>query len=380
MKKKNRVKKKLVFFSTLKKGKHSRLLKQQEEEKEQVQQPAPDEAEPQGESAIAPETDGLTPEMNGSMPEEDMASPEETVSAQARRSAAYHIARKKANWQKAFRTIIPIVLILALCAAVVVSLRIYIEVGINTLEVSFYHLQSDEVDEPFRIVQLSDLHMHEFGEKNAELVDWVRRLHPDIIAITGDMNNDFDPDYHVVIDLCEQLVEIADVYYVMGNHEWVDYIDRHSAIKDDITATGVTVLQNAFVEREINGNKVLIGGLVNEVFNYYNYSGPKFMEDFMASDGFKLLLVHYPEYFLGTLNDYAVDLAMCGHVHGGIVRILHFGGVYATDQGFLPELSEGIQRVEGGSTVVVSRGLGGEGAIPRINNNPELVVVDVSWY
>lgn len=52
-----------------------------------------------------------------------------------------------------------------------------------------------------------------------------------------------------------------------------------------------------------------------------------------ADDNFKLLLTHYPEYFLGKLNDYDIDLAITGHAHGGQVRLPFIGGLYAADQG-----------------------------------------------
>ena len=42
---------------------------------------------------------------------------------------------------------------------------------------------------------------------------------PNIIAITGDMNDKLVDDYSVVTDLCTELVKIAPVYYVPGNHE-----------------------------------------------------------------------------------------------------------------------------------------------------------------
>ena len=293
--------------------------------------------------------------------------------------AYLHDRKRKAKNKRLSRILVFLCILIAI-DLIVIGLYHYILREENTLEVSFYHLQSDKVESGFRIVQLSDLHLHEFGEKNSELVDWVRRLEPDIIVITGDMNNHFDDDTHVVTDLCSQLVEITDVYYVMGNHEWVDYIDRHTTIKKDIVATGVTMLQNNYVVTELNGNRVVIGGLVNEVSNFDKYEGPQFMAKFMDEEGFKLLLVHYPEYFLGKLNDYTIDLAMCGHTHGGIIRIPVLGGLYASDQGFFPDLYQGIQTVEGGSVVVVSRGLGGDSKIPRINNNPEIVVVDVNWY
>ena len=292
----------------------------------------------------------------------------------------YLLDRRREAQMKRRRRLLVIAIIFVAIDLMVIGLWHYIVHEENTLEVTFYHLESDKVDAGFRIVQLSDLHLHEFGEKNSELVNWVSRLEPDVIVITGDMNIHFNEDVHIVTELCEQLVQITNVYYVMGNHEWVDHIDRHTSIKSELVATGVIMLENTYVETEINGNKVVIGGLVNEVTNFDKYTGPKFMEKFMAKDGFHLLLVHYPEYFLGKLNDYTIDLAMCGHTHGGIIRIPVIGGLYSSDQGLFPKLYEGMQVVDGGSTVVVSRGLGGDSNIPRINNNPEIVVVDVNWY
>lgn len=81
---------------------------------------------------------------------------------------------------------------------------------------SYYKVQSDKLTSHLRIVQLSDLHLREFGENNCDLVARIRALKPDIIAITGDMNDKKSDDTHVVTDLCAQLVEIAPVYYVPG--------------------------------------------------------------------------------------------------------------------------------------------------------------------
>lgn len=344
---------------------------------------------PQATPESAEKTAEESPEKKAEAPDEVSAetsaeapamTPTEPTTADVQKNYKYLLAHRRALWKKIARKVIVILSVLLFLAASAFGLMYYIKIEENTLEVTFYHLQSDNVESSFRIVQLSDLHLHEFGERNAELVDWIKRLNPDIIAITGDMNNHFNDDTHVVTELCSQLTEITDVYYVMGNHEWVDYIDRHTSIKKDIVATGVTMLENSYIETTVNGNKVVIGGLVNEVSNFSKYTGPKFMKNFMNADGFRILLVHYPEYFLGLLNQYSIDLAMCGHTHGGIIRIPRLGGLYASDQGFFPELYEGMQTVKGGSVVVVSRGLGGESRIPRINNNPEIVVVDVSWY
>lgn len=98
-----------------------------------------------------------------------------------------------------------------------------------------------------------------------------------------------------------------------------------------------------------------------------------------SDDNFKLLLNHYPENFLGTLNEYEIDLALAGHVHGGQVRLPLLGGLYAADQGLLPKLCDGYYEIYN-SKLVISKGLGWSGIVPRINNKPEITVVDVGWY
>lgn len=74
---------------------------------------------------------------------------------------------------------------------------------------TFYSVTVDKPVEDLRIVLLSDLHLHEYGEDNADLVRKIQNLAPDLIAVAGDMNIDTDTDYHVVLDLMHQLVDIG---------------------------------------------------------------------------------------------------------------------------------------------------------------------------
>ena len=147
----------------------------------------------------------------------------------------------------------------------------------DQLDVTFYHMASDKISNGFRIVQLSDLHLKEFGEKNELLVQRVKNLKPDLIAVTGDMNMAHNDDYQVVLELCTQMKEIAAVYYVMGNHEFVDFADRKTKIAEDIEETGVHLLTNEWEEVIINGSISEIGGLVNETVNYEKRGGKQFM-------------------------------------------------------------------------------------------------------
>jgi predicted MPP superfamily phosphohydrolase len=243
---------------------------------------------------------------------------------------------------------------------------------------SYYQIQSDKLSENIRVILLSDLHLREFGENNCDLVNRIEELNPDLIAIVGDMNMDDNPDYHVVTDLCEALVEIAPVYYVPGNHEWPQMVFETSNLKQDLIDTGVHLLTDLADIVEVNGNTIKIGGLAEAPEHFAKYA-TDFFESFEEGDLFKLLLTHYPEYFEDILKDAEIDVAMCGHAHGGQVRIPGIGGLYTKDQGWFPKLTEGVVSV-GDVSVVISRGLGDSSDVPRINNPPELVIVDMNWY
>ena len=92
---------------------------------------------------------------------------------------------------------------------------------------------------------------------------------------------------------------------------------------------------------------------------------------------FTLLLAHRPEFF-DVYTQYDFDLVLSGHAHGGQWRIPGLiNGLFSPNQGWFPKYAGG-RYGEDGTIMIVSRGLANNvGAIPRIFNPPELVVVEI---
>ena len=120
---------------------------------------------------------------------------------------------KKQRGRGCLTALIVIALIAAICAFLIKD-------SSQTLEISRYEVASEKLSESFdgfRIVQLSDLHGAQFGDDGTELVDKVRSLSPDIIALTGDFVTD-ESDLEAVEKLAPRLTELCPVYFVSGNH------------------------------------------------------------------------------------------------------------------------------------------------------------------
>jgi len=251
----------------------------------------------------------------------------------------------------------------------------------DNYQITFYQVASDKIDQPFRIVLLSDLHNNVYGKDNQQLVRDIVRLKPDLIIMAGDMVNSYEVDYHVTTDLIRALHEadIAPIYFGYGNHDLNYYLNTSTNIESDLAQAGAVMLRDKYETITVNGNTVTIGGLASSTKIYKQYNSPRFIQRFEATEGFRLLICHRPEFFLSVFNEKTplnADMALCGHAHGGQVRIPGIGALYAPDQGFFPKLTEGVHTI-GECKVVISRGLGGRTWQIRINNTPELVVIDV---
>ena len=85
---------------------------------------------------------------------------------------------------------------------------------------------------------------------------------------------------------------------------------------------------------------------------------------------------HRPEHF-NVYQNKNIDLVLSGHAHGGQFRLPLGGGVIAPGQGLLPKYDAGAY-TENGTTMIVSRGIGNSIIPVRINNPPEIVIIELN--
>jgi predicted MPP superfamily phosphohydrolase len=95
----------------------------------------------------------------------------------------------------------------------------------------------------------------------------------------------------------------------------------------------------------------------------------------MDENAYTILLSHRPELF-EVYTEFNIDLVFTGHAHGGQFRLPLIGGLYAPNQGLLPEYDSGLYS-NANMNMLVSRGIGNSSFPIRFNNRPEVILVEL---
>ena len=143
----------------------------------------------------------------------------------------------------------------------------------------YYKIKNGKAPRRLRIVLLSDLHDNVYGD----LADAVAELHPDLIAIPGDLTSRLDllegeyaatdkvdVTHEFAFSLLKRLSAIAPTYYSLGNHELCGHyykknvgLSIHPENLGLIKESGAVLLDNSFVCE----NGLRIGGLTSGMTN-----------------------------------------------------------------------------------------------------------------
>ena len=274
-----------------------------------------------------------------------------------------------------------------LLAAAFVGLLLAIIICAVAVRTATYTVTLQSLSSPLRLVAVSDLHGRSFGRDNSRLLEKIRAQKPDAILLVGDMidRSAEESDAERLAALVGTLTDIAPVFFAPGNHEQT-YMKTDPTLLDRMAQAGATVVDDSYVDVTIAGQPLRIGGTMGHGFAFGRTeeefaASPEyaFLKDFESTDVPKICLAHMPDTFIfnGAYDLWDVDLAVSGHTHGGLVRLPFVGGLYAPMQGWLPEYDRGYFRLGGHMQMVITSGLAGHGPLPRINNLPEIAVIDL---
>ena len=250
-----------------------------------------------------------------------------------------------------------------------------------TTEYELYYSNLPGAFDGYRIVLLADLHGAEHGENNIKLVNAVKAANPDIIAISGDLIDRFqagkpvEKQMEIAKTLVKQLVRIAPVYYVTGNHEWDSGAIRE--LLPMLEENDVYVLRNREVRLEINGESIILAGIDDPNGPADMIKPDELIKSIRQGDSLDFIVVlSHRNYNLPLYDRLGVDLVLSGHAHGGMIRLPFTDGLIGPLLEFLPTYTSGVYTM-GNTNMVVSRGLGNHLGWTRFLNNPHIAAIEL---
>ena len=250
------------------------------------------------------------------------------------------------------------------------------------LQIGRYTLRSPKITAPITLVLVTDLHGAFYSPGQKLLLNAIRSQNPDLILFGGDIGDHKVPLKGALV-LFKELGNTYPCFYVSGNHE--EWTRRMPALRTMFSRLGVRVLRGNVANLQVKGQTIQIGGVDDpHAFVRSHHSlrlSPKWEKQLASCSSrilpehYSILLSHRPE----LTSHYAAsgfDLVLCGHAHGGQVRLPFCpGGLLAPHQGFFPKYAGGQYQL-GQTAMIVSRGLC-KNHLPRIYNPPELAVIRI---
>ena len=247
------------------------------------------------------------------------------------------------------------------------------------LEVTKAELISPKLDagSSVRLLHISDLHVERLTRREGTLLATVKRLDPDLIVLTGDYLNLScvrDPDAHndareLLNGICKG--SACPVVAVTGSPP----IDLRGVVPDIFEGLDVDWLLDDVRELTIRNQTIRLAGLTCTRDRDRDGSRLRRLHSGASSqEVFTLLLYHSPD-LMPEAVELGVDLYLCGHTHGGQLRLPLFGALLTSSE--FGKRYEMGRYEQGKTTLYVSRGVGMEGlGAPRARflSPPEIIL------
>jgi predicted MPP superfamily phosphohydrolase len=258
------------------------------------------------------------------------------------------------------------------------------DVGVTRAGLSSPKLEGEP---PLRLLHISDLHIERITPRERQVLRLIKELAPDVIVFTGDYltltsatnTTAHGEAYRLLQQCCDAAGPRCPVFAIVGSPP-VDLPDTVPQIFEELP---ITWLIDETAELDLNGHRVQIAGVRCTADRHRDRPRlHRLLEDRLEQHStpkpFLLLLYHSPD-LMPDAVELGVDLYLCGHTHGGQIRLPIFGAVFtSSDFGKRYEMG---RYEEGHTTLYVSRGLGMEGlGAPRARflAPPEIVLWTLS--
>lgn len=258
-------------------------------------------------------------------------------------------------------------------AAILIAVDMVFE--INFPAVRGINIGTEKLDKgkSVTLLQISDFHGSSSENMVQRLVKAAENVGPDVVVVTGDLVDRSTVDFGNVYALVRKLHSICpNIFFVSGNHEWSN--DHRKELFEKLSDLGVVILNNKGTAFNSRGVDINLCG-VDDAYRHRDNIA-KAMKG-VNSRKFTILLSHSPR-IRDRLGQYSPDMILCGHTHGGQVRLPVIGAVIAPGEGLLPAYDKGMFKLNNGSKLYIDSGVGTSKLPLRFLNRSQVSVIRIT--
>ena len=238
-------------------------------------------------------------------------------------------------------------------------------------------------EQPLRVLHLSDFHASDVVPLDMirDALELAVKQPCDLILLTGDYFTGIFQDWDAYVEILSMLPAAAPTFAVLGNHDgertaqgvggWM----TRAAVEQLFARSGIQLLQNEQVRIAVAGHEVDLFGVgdlwrgecdPDRAFDRSNRRPA-------ADDRLRILLNHNPD-AKRWLEPMDWDLMLCGHTHGGQIRLPFWGALHVpvADKRYVAGLYPWS-----GRQIFITRGVGNVHGV-RINCRPEISVLEIA--
>ncbi|GEM_PF-242948 len=227
--------------------------------------------------------------------------------------------------------------------------------------------------EGFRIAQISDLHIRDFGKRERRAVEIANRNKPDVVALTGDYaggawGSRTDQSSWELVRMIRRLRAEHGIYAVWG--DW----DYSVVLRQRVAYAGAVALLNQGRTLDVDGAKISFLGLglnitdLNAALKQVNPASVK------------ILLCHEARaQSVDEAAEAGISLTLIGGEHGGQVRLPFIGPVRpAAPENYGRKYMSGLHLIHDRMYLYANRGLGTTNLRARFLCRPEVTIVTLT--
>jgi predicted MPP superfamily phosphohydrolase len=236
-------------------------------------------------------------------------------------------------------------------------------------------------EKPLRLLHIGDIHVEYLSRREQQLNRLVRELQPDLILFSGDfvnLSNTHDPRSQADIrTIISQWTAPLGVFCVPGT-PLVEPLYRVESFTRDLPNLKLLPNQWATVTAP-GGDLHILGMVVTHDMDKDRAMLQQMLTQAPAGDGLRLMLFHPPD-VAPEVDAAGFDLYLCGHTHGGQIRLPFIGAVFSSSH-LGQQFIMGRYILPQGMTLYTSRGVGMEGlGAPRARFlcPPEIILWEIS--